>query len=366
MIIAIDTKNLALFSGGISAFVKPLIAAWIKKQPTITFVLVGPNMPIDWLPNCDNVSFKQIAWPAYLPRKLRHPFYDLVLFSKAINKIKPDLIYSPYHDVRLSKRTPSVITVHDTCIGEQKKLYPKLIRLYYELTLKRNLKICDAVITVSHASKGDIIKRYGFPEDKIFIIPNSFDLPASFNIESKEIKNENSSKINLFYAGGADFRKNVKNLAYSLEELTKREYDVNLRVTGNFKGAWERELKGVPTTTLSNITFLGYLNSTDLFNEYLTADTIVYPSLCEGFGRVCLEAMALGTPLACSNLPVLREVSGDYAFYFDPYDIKDIADKILLAKGSGRKESILKSEYSKDYVCALFVEKMHEFINNYN
>ncbi len=47
---------------------------------------------------------------------------------------------------------------------------------------------------------------------------------------------------------------------------------------------------------------------------------VLVPSLAEGFGLVPLEAAALGVPVLCSDLPVFRELLGEYARYLDPQD----------------------------------------------
>ena len=51
----------------------------------------------------------------------------------------------------------------------------------------------------------------------------------------------------------------------------------------------------------------------------------MFPSLYEGFGQPPLEALACATPVACSDIPPLREVCGDAAAYFDPTDPEAIA-----------------------------------------
>ena len=56
---------------------------------------------------------------------------------------------------------------------------------------------------------------------------------------------------------------------------------------------------------------------------------LVFPSLCENCPRVLIEAMSLGVPIVCSNISVMPEICGDAALYFDPYDIDDIARKII-------------------------------------
>jgi glycosyltransferase involved in cell wall biosynthesis len=52
---------------------------------------------------------------------------------------------------------------------------------------------------------------------------------------------------------------------------------------------------------------------------------MAFPSLVEGFGLPVLEAMVRGVPVACSDIPVLREVAGDAAAFFDPLDAGSIA-----------------------------------------
>jgi alpha-1,3-rhamnosyl/mannosyltransferase len=58
---------------------------------------------------------------------------------------------------------------------------------------------------------------------------------------------------------------------------------------------------------------------------YAGARAFIYPSTFEGFGMPVLEAMAAGIPVACSDIPPLREVAGDAALLFDPSDDDAVA-----------------------------------------
>ena len=55
------------------------------------------------------------------------------------------------------------------------------------------------------------------------------------------------------------------------------------------------------------------------------AGCAAFPTRAEGFGLPVLEAMLRGVPVACSDLPVLREVGGELPFFFDPDDPGDAA-----------------------------------------
>lgn len=66
----------------------------------------------------------------------------------------------------------------------------------------------------------------------------------------------------------------------------------------------------------------------DLIELYKHASAVVLPSRIEGWGLPAAEALWFGTPALCSTAPVLREVCGDAAFYFDPDRPDQLADQI--------------------------------------
>jgi glycosyltransferase involved in cell wall biosynthesis len=362
MRIVIDTKNLALYGGGIAHWFAPLLAAWVEHRPDVRFQLLGPDFEQDFLPRSGNWEHVHLAWPQWLPRPFRHPWYDNMLFPRAVARLRPDLVMSPYHDVRMPKGIPSVIGVHDLCLDELAGVYPARIRGYYLTMLRTNLRRASHVITVSQTSRHKLVERYGVPLERISVVYNaaSHHFAASANAHAiVDFKSRHALQGRfLLYTGGSEYRKNVERLVQAFSALAASHTDLTLLTTGNPDPRWLAALESAPDATKDRVRFAGKLSDSDLRLAYTAADAVVYPSLCEGFGRVCLESMEAGTPLACSDLPVMREVAGDYACWFDPYDVKAIADAIEKALAQSRRACVRDARFQSVAVRAAFLESI--------
>ena len=55
-----------------------------------------------------------------------------------------------------------------------------------------------------------------------------------------------------------------------------------------------------------------------LLGLFKFAEALIFPSTFEGFGMPVIEAMAAGLPVACSDIPPLRETADGVAQFFDP------------------------------------------------
>jgi glycosyltransferase involved in cell wall biosynthesis len=64
----------------------------------------------------------------------------------------------------------------------------------------------------------------------------------------------------------------------------------------------------------------GNLPDAEVARRIVGAQALLLPSFAEGFGFPLVEALTLGTPVLCSNLPALRENGGSVPEYFDPLD----------------------------------------------
>lgn len=361
MKIAIDCKNQALYGGGIAHWAAEVLPGWIESCPDDEIVLVTPvgpgSHPVD-LP-CTRQVFT--PWHGALPAHLRHGIYDNFSFPRAIAAIQPDLVYSPYHDVRMPGNCTTIVTVYDLCYLDAGDCYPTAVRAYRLWMLKLNLQRATHVITDSDHAKGRLVSVLGLPKDRVSVVPCSLPpeflsaSPAAATIDAFRIRmvaNHAGHKL-LLYSGGIEYRKNLPGLLAALRQLWDAGEKISLLMTGSLEPRWQHLFPEVVAHP-ERVRFLGRLSLAEMRLAYEAADAVVYPTRCEGFGRVCLEAMACGTPFACSNLDVLREVAGDYPRYFNPSNPQDIASAILASCAAGRQPQRQDSRFASDAVKKAF------------
>jgi glycosyltransferase involved in cell wall biosynthesis len=83
------------------------------------------------------------------------------------------------------------------------------------------------------------------------------------------------------------------------------------------------------TRVQDRVRFLGHVPYEDLPPLYAAASLFLFPSTCESFPNILLEALATGVPVLSSNRCSMPEIAGDSALYFDPDDPADIARLIV-------------------------------------
>ena len=72
-----------------------------------------------------------------------------------------------------------------------------------------------------------------------------------------------------------------------------------------------------------DIFFFNRLNDSSLDILYKKAIMLAFPSYDEGFGLPIVESLVRGTPVIAADIPVMREVGGDLAIYFEQDNVAD-------------------------------------------
>ncbi|WP_207224870.1 glycosyltransferase [Sphaerotilus mobilis] len=82
----------------------------------------------------------------------------------------------------------------------------------------------------------------------------------------------------------------------------------------------------------NRISCVDFLTPEKMLGQYEKADALVFLSLTESFGFPLIEAMWIGLPIVCPDLPYARALCNDQAVYFDPYDPESLREALWKLK----------------------------------
>jgi glycosyltransferase involved in cell wall biosynthesis len=188
------------------------------------------------------------------------------------------------------------------------------------------------VLTVSHASKLDILQYLKIPAERVEVIYNAPDEritapPAAEDVARARDRFQLTSPF-ILYTGNIKPHKNLDRLIEAYAALRRRGIeDYKLLIIGDEVSKYPNLRRLVHRFQLhQHVRFLGFVSDATLAALYRLATVFVFPSLYEGFGLPPLEAMAAGAPVITSNVSSLPEVVGDAALLIDPLDANSIAD----------------------------------------
>jgi glycosyltransferase involved in cell wall biosynthesis len=243
------------------------------------------------------------------------------------------LFHAPHYVLPPLTPCKSVVTIHD-CIHLRFPQYlpNRAAYAYARSSLWMAAHRANRVLTVSDASKRDILKYFHLPESKIDVIPNAIDerfgqAPADEEIARVRERYQLNDPF-VLYAGNIKPHKNLERLIDAFHILRRHGFDqVKLLIIGDEISKYATLRRAVHRHKLhKHVRFFGFVPDQTLAILYRLAGVFVFPSLYEGFGLPPLEAMSSGTPVVTSNLSSLPEVVGDAALLIDPYDPQAIAD----------------------------------------
>lgn len=200
--------------------------------------------------------------------------------------------------------------------------------------VRESARISDVIITVSEASKKDIVEILDVDPEKVAVTYQSTDI-TPLTPEEKESIPRVLARYGLepqnyaLFVGALEPKKNLRRM---IEAFLDIDTPMPLVIVGRKAWMWENELGWIDTAldekTRKRLRFLGFVEREDLRRLYTGAQFFLFPSLYEGFGLPVLEAMTMGCPVVTSNVSSLPEVCGDAALYADPLSRDDIRSKI--------------------------------------
>jgi len=318
MRVALDTTALSLGGGGVATYTRELLAAFAESDEVTL-------MPIDHDRTGASSRVGRVA--AGIERESRYYPRGLARAAKAAGA---DLIHVPAAMPAYSTALPLVLTIHDAIPWRHPEWFTRANALQQRLLVGRAARRADLVLTVSHASKRDIIEYLHVPADRITVVHNGLSpmfspalrdplwLAQRFGITGPVVLS----------VGTPEPRKNLSGTLSIFARVSRELPDATLLLVGG--GGWRsNDLDQQIAACSGRVVRAGHIDFTELTRTYASADCFLFPSLLEGFGFPPLEAMASGLPVVCSDRPSLPEVVGEAAITAPPNDHEALATAVL-------------------------------------
>ncbi len=304
--------------GGTEIYLRELLAALSRIDSSNEyFIFTNLETGADLVPRQPNFHWKpQAVHARFRPARI---LWEQTVLPFEAARYRLDVLFNPGFTSPILAGCPSVTVFHDL----QHKRHPEHFR-WFDLPFWRMLLWASAhrsrhLIAVSEATRVDLLRFYQLGEGRVTVIPHGVE-QGFFALDRTQVEayvlcvstlhpHKNIDRLIRAYArGNRNFRLIFAGLrgfhAESLDALIA-ELDV-----------------------AESVQLTGWISREELYRLYARARAFIYPSTFEGFGMPVLEAMAAAVPVACSDIPPLREVAGDAALFFDPLDDAAIADAL--------------------------------------
>ena len=337
-------------AGGGATYLRNFVSLLAEKESRHQWlVLIGKDTNVDIRPspNIEWINYRPVSLPFsriysdqyWLRRFAKRRQVDLILATGNFGMIRP-----PCPQILLS-RNPLYFSAEHWKRLKARGDYRELLNIH----LRRRLSIasirssvvnvtptkafadaiCESVPTLSFQSFRPI--HHGFNHEA-FVKPESTLNPA---IEAQLSKRPGVRRVLMVshYNYFRNFETVLRGIA-SLKRIDSAPIELIL-TTKLGEGVRDHRYDTTQAARLmqelgivNDVTMLGTVDHSNLFALYRTADVAVCPSYAETFGHPMVEAMAAGTPIVASDMPVQREMCRDAALYFPVFDADILASQL--------------------------------------
>ncbi len=269
----------------------------------------------------ENLSFVHY----YLADKLRRVQERLIAADGNQVLFAPNYFLPPWFG---RCRGALVATVHDLSFRKVPATLRDSTRRDLEAHLQSTIRRATRILTDSETVRGELLESGGRGQTERLIEDSRVHTvilgPGSVSVETRGERPEGVPEHYVLHVGTLEPRKSLPTLLEAWRLLgaapETRERNVPTLVLCGRLGwkseALAREIDAARTEGW--LVHYGYLPDEQVAALYRGALLVAMPSIYEGFGLPAVEAMMAGTPLICSDIPVLREVAGDAAVYVPP------------------------------------------------
>jgi glycosyltransferase involved in cell wall biosynthesis len=311
-------------SGGVGRYARELLPALLECEPRSRItVFAGPALPSSMRAEtwASEVAWTTIPFASGGPASQLAQYAGLPVLAAGRRLA---VLHSPANTgPGFAPGVASVITLHDLIWRrhpEDSMPNPRAQRSMARW-IGLGVRYADRVICDAEAVAEEIVEDLGVPRTRIEVAPLGCRPPAVTPAPDAAVRSrlglDSGARVVLCVAQKLRY-KNIEALVRALPAL---DGDIVLVAPGT-PTAHEQTLRELAERlgVTDRVRFPDWLSDSELAGLYALSTVFALPTLAEGFGLPVLEAMSQGLPVACSDIPVLREVAGEAAMYFSPLE----------------------------------------------
>jgi glycosyltransferase involved in cell wall biosynthesis len=342
-------------TGGRETYARELVPAMQCQDPSLELVAfvnrdAGPDLAAELGPRV-----RAVTLPISACSRAQWALGELSLVSPAAHRARVDVLHSLANFAPPWGPFRRVVTIHDLQYRAVPELLSPANRLATSALVSLAAHRARRIIAVSSAGADEIVSELRIARARVDIVPNGVRLPPEAIIQPSSLSSSSSPSSpspspslspslspaidGLLVRLRPDARplalavatnlphKNLPALIDALALISPAERPL-LAIAGHDTDDGRLQTQAAAAGVGEDVRLLGHCSTAELDALYALSACLVLPTLHEGFGLPVLEAMARSLPVACSDIPALREVGGPAALYFDPRAPAQIASAI--------------------------------------
>jgi glycosyltransferase involved in cell wall biosynthesis len=322
--------------GGALNYITAIAPELAAAAPHCEFLAVLPASSVPQVPGAEN--FRVI--PVHDTGTVRRLWFDQIVLRKLLKAEKIDVLFSTANTGMLAPPCRQVLLVRNSLFFSAiygKRILPlkgRKRRISHELRrtlVTSSIQSSDVVMAPSQAMMDEVRREVQLPDSKAVVNHYGVDV---WRFRPKAPRTSTGCP-RLLFTGLYSEHKNLATLFDAMLHLQRAEIPCRLITPAD--PAWEGlsnpirdqdTLRAQKLRASDRMEFTGVLSGSEVAALYGQADVFVYPCVVESFGHPLLEAMAAGLPVIAADTAVNRELCGDAAIYFSPFDSREFAQRI--------------------------------------
>ena len=347
MKIAIDYTPAVRQIAGVGRYTRSLVQALIHTAPddryTLLYAGAAPSIPLSAGVEEESrrgggaVTLRRLPVPERLLTVLWHrwqvPLWaDLCSPGSAV-------LYSPNFVLPPLLRAKGVVTVHDLSFLRYPETHDPGLVAFLTAAVPRAVRAAALVLTDSEHTRQDTIALLGVPAEKTAVLLSAADpifRPVDDPDALRAMRQRHSlDRPYILSVGTIQPRKNLPRLIAAVRRLRERTGEDIVLVHAGRRGWLYAEVeRAVQDHALADsFRLIEDADDSELRLLYAGAVALAYPSLYEGFGLPCVEAMACRCPVVAADVSSVPEVVGDAGLLVEPTDVEALAEALSRCLG---------------------------------